>query len=58
LFRLWDVVFARMRWTRHQQILLAVIILLLALCGARSMVLAKQEVWSGLSDWTSDTGGE
>jgi hypothetical protein len=58
LFRLWDVVFARMRWTKHQQILLAVIILLGALCGARSMVLAKQELWSSSSDWTSDPGGE
>jgi hypothetical protein len=35
-----------MRWTKFQQILLAVIILLVAVCGARAMVLAKEKLWS------------
>jgi hypothetical protein len=45
--KLCDMVFLRMRWTRSQQLLLMVIILLLALCGARGMVLAKQDLLSG-----------
>lgn len=53
---------ARMHWTKFQQLMLSVIILLLAACGARAMVLAKEELWSGLgmADWTSDnlTGDE
>jgi hypothetical protein len=46
----------RMRWTKFQQILLAIIILLLAVCGARATVLAKLELWSqlGLVDGMSD----
>jgi hypothetical protein len=45
-----------MRWNKFQQLLLAVIILLLAVCGARAMVLAKQELWSqpGIGDGMSD----
>jgi hypothetical protein len=62
LYRLWDVVIAHMRWTKFQQILLAVIILLVVVCGARAMVLAKEKLWSelGMDEWTSDnsSGGE
>jgi hypothetical protein len=51
-----------MRWTKFQQILLAVIILLVVVCGARAMVLAKEKLWSelGMGEWTSDnsSGGE
>lgn len=55
----WDMVFLRMRWTRSQQLLVMVIILLLALCGARGMVLAKQELLSGpgADELTMDNSG-
>lgn len=47
-----------MPWSKSQQLLLAVIILLLAVCGARAMVLAKQELWSqvDMSNGMSDPG--
>jgi hypothetical protein len=56
LSRLWDWVNARMRWTKFQQMLLAVIILLVAVCGARGMVLAKEKLWSelGMDEQTFD----
>jgi hypothetical protein len=49
-----------MRWTKFQQLLLAVIILLVAVCGARAMTLAKQKLWPGLSvnEWTSDNSSD